>query len=217
MKGFFEYIKGKNVQIDFFSWHAYTLSPEEVVKAAEFIRQFLDDHGYENTESYITELNYFYSFDGKSLFEHTEFPADILGAMIAAQDGPIDMMFYYDLLLSGYNAVYYKSPLDRKIKKAPAFNSFKFFGNLYRLENQIETVYDRNRGLYVLGASNGAKVGVAIASRSYEGAVDLFLSKDKITLFSMDEDGLIRSEVLTFNDGHFTFFVDRHSIYYIEA
>jgi len=217
MKGFFEYIKGKDVPIDFFSWHAYTLSPEEVVNAGRYIRNFLDEQGYENTESYITEMNYFYSFDGKSLFQHTEFPADVLGAMIAAQNSPIDMIFYYDVMLSGYNAVFYKSPLDRKIIKAPAFNSFKFFGNLYRLENQIETVYDKNRGLYVLGASNDSKTGIAIASRDYEGNVDVYISRDKITLLSVGEDGLISREVMTLTDGYFTLNVNKRGIYYIEA
>jgi hypothetical protein len=217
MKGFFEYIKGKDVPIDFFSWHSYTLSPEEVAKSAWFIRRFLDEQGYENAESYITELNYFYSFDDKTLFEHNEFPSDILGTLIEAQSAPVDMIFYYDLLLSGYNAVYYRSPLDRKIKKAPTFNSFKFFGDLYRFENQIETVYDKDMGLYALGASNGIKTGVAIASRSYEGDVEICIPSETITLVSMDGDGITRSEALTKDDGCFTFKANKHAIYYIEA
>lgn len=216
MKGFFEYIKGKDVPIDFFSWHSYTLSPEEVVNAGKYIRKCLDEQGYKNAESYVTELNYFYSFDGKMLFEHTEFSADILGVMIAGQDAPIDMIFYYDFLLTVYNAVFYKDSLDGKIKKAPAFNSFKFFGDLYRLGSQIETVYDKEQGLYVLGATNGTKTGAAISSRFYEGKAEINISADKINLLSMGEDGILKREEMTVNGGSITININKHNIYYIE-
>ncbi len=216
MDGFFDYIEGKNVPLDFFSWHSYTLSPEETVASANYVRQYLDERGYKDTESLLTEFNMFYSFDSRTLYQHTEFPADLLANYIDSQNAPIDMLFYYDLQLLSYNAMFYKDPLDRKIKKLPAFYSMKFFGDLYRLKKQIEVEYEAGKGIYALGASDGEKGGVAIASRFFEGKLTLSIPSERVTVSLMHGCGELERFEADVTNGSLELDVQKETIVYIE-
>ncbi|MCF6224504.1 MAG: hypothetical protein L3J34_12370 [Flavobacteriaceae bacterium] len=53
-----DYCQKNKLPIDFFSWHDYTQHPEQIVKKALYVRELLDDYGFEETESHINEWNY---------------------------------------------------------------------------------------------------------------------------------------------------------------
>lgn len=216
MNGFFDYIEGKDVPLDFFSWHIYAISPEEIAKAAKFVREYLDGRGYKNAESYLTEFNYDYSLRSKpTLYEHTEFSADVLSALIEGQNAPVDMIFYYDFRPSAYNGMFYVEPLHKEIKKLPAFNAMKFFGDLYRLKNQVETDYEKGHGFYALAAGNEDKCAVAIASREYDGEIDIVIDAKEATVLSQVGVGELCETSLTAKDGKITLELNKEGIYYI--
>ena len=216
LDGFFDYIKDKDVPLDFFSWHIYTLNPEEVSASARYVREYLDGHGYKNTESYLTEFNYDYSLRSKpTLFQRSEFSADVLGALIEGQNSPVDKVFYYDFRPSAYNGMFYVDPLVKEIKKAPAFNAMKFFGDIFRLENQVEVEYEHGRGIYALGASNGETTALTLASREYDGKVDIVIDKAEATVLSQVGNGALTEKAHTAKDGKITIDVNKEGIYYI--
>ena len=217
MDGFFDYIKESGAPIDFFSWHIYTLAPEEVAAAAKFARGYLDSRGYNNTESYLTEFNYSYSLRSKpTLYQHTEFPADHLAAMIEGQKSPVDMIFYYDMRQpSVYNNVFYVDPLDREIKKLPGFAPMKFFGDLYRLGDRVEALYEDGMGVYALAATDGEKTGVALASRTYEGEIAIRIDSDHATVTSQLGSGTPEESTADVKNGVLTLAVKPEAVYYI--
>ena len=44
--------------MDFFSWHIYTGSTDEMLRIAKDIREMLDKNGYTDTENILNEWNY---------------------------------------------------------------------------------------------------------------------------------------------------------------
>ena len=55
---FLRAMKGRDVPIDFFSWHRYVTDPEAAVHCARTWRRILDTCGYPETESILDEWNY---------------------------------------------------------------------------------------------------------------------------------------------------------------
>ena len=217
MEGFFDYIKKTEAPLDFFSWHIYTLSPEEVAAAAKFVRGYLDARGYERTKSYLTELNYSYALRIRpTIHQHTEFPADILSAMILGQSAPVDMIFYYDLgLRSWYNCVYFFDNMDGELKKLNGFAPMKFFGDLYRLGTRMEAVYEENKGIYALAASDGESIGVAIASRGFDGTLDVIIDAKCATVTAQSGSNPSTEQNISLSNGKITLDVKKEEIYYI--
>jgi xylan 1,4-beta-xylosidase len=54
---FLEMCQKEAVPLDFFSWHCYTDNPAELSIRAKFVRQLLNSHGFEKTESHLNEWN----------------------------------------------------------------------------------------------------------------------------------------------------------------
>ena len=173
LDGFFNYVKDKDVPLDFFSWHSYALSAEEMGQASKFIRAYLDQKGYQKTESFLTEYNVYYTLNATAWAEKPQYASDILSSLIVAQNSPLDRLYLYDLRLSIYNGVFYRDPLDRKLKILPAFYAMKFFGDLYRLGTAVKADYDNEKGVYVLCATDGKTKGVAIADREFGDELSL--------------------------------------------
>ena len=216
LNGFFDYIKEQGSPIDFFSWHIYALKPEEISDSAKFVRKYLDDRGYTDTESYLTEFNYDYSLRSKpTLYQHTEFTADVLASLIQGQNSPVDAIYYYDFRTGAYNGMFYTDPLVKEIKRLPGFNAMKFFGDLYRLGNQVEAEYDEGQGFYALSASDGESCATAISSRTYEGRLDVYLNASNVTLLTTDGVNPLKEERVELKDGKLTVDAKPQTIYYI--
>ena len=216
MDGFFNYIDGKNVPLDFFSWHCYAFTPEEVGDAARFIRKYLDDKGYTQTESYLTEFNMYYQAKGTSLYQETPHAADVLALMIEGQNSPLDMMFYYDLRYSSrFNNMFYVDKLDLKMKKLPAFYSMQFFNFLYELGEQIKIEYEQGKGLYVLGAAKNSQVGVAISSKDYDGEVEMRVNADKVTLIVASPHLKVITKGIEVENNLLHLKVEKERVYYL--
>ncbi|MBR2343213.1 MAG: hypothetical protein IKA64_03065 [Clostridia bacterium] len=216
MDGFFEHIKKNNAPLDFFSWHIYAISPEEVSAAARYVRGYLDERGYTDTASYLTEFNYDYSLRSKpTLYEHPEFTSDVLAALIEGQNSPVDMIFYYDFRKGAYNGMFYVDPLHKEIKRHAAFTAMKFFGDIYRLENRLEVDYECGKGVYALAAGKDGKYGLAIATREFEGKIDIYIDAESVTITEQNGNGIARERKVSVAGGVLSIDTLKESVYYL--
>ncbi len=54
---FLQFVKEHHLPLDFYSWHMYAKKPNDLFLGASYIRQLLDDYGFEQTENINTEWN----------------------------------------------------------------------------------------------------------------------------------------------------------------
>jgi len=142
MKGFFEYLKAKNVKLDldFFSWHNYTTDPRTMLKCAKMHRALYDAYGYQKTESHVTEWNYVNGFNlgwDYSLRVERGDLQDKGAAFIAAclsqlQDSSVDVATFYDAAPSVMNALY-----DQRFNPIRGYYPFFAWGKLRDLGTQV--------------------------------------------------------------------------------
>ncbi len=95
---FLQKVREENAPLDFFSWHGYTLEIDYITEKLRHARNMLDEYGFTQTESILNEWNYAKDF---SVAEFKQL-LSIKGAAFTSayisvcQDGPLDMLMYYD-------------------------------------------------------------------------------------------------------------------------
>jgi hypothetical protein len=99
---FLDYLKKTGTPIDFFSWHMYHRRPERISEDIHVVRQILDEKGFSNVESILNEWNYNKSWTEKNYYSRyvrrsIKAAAFMAGVMSECQNGPVDMLMYYDL------------------------------------------------------------------------------------------------------------------------
>ena len=132
---FLDYIKERRAPLDFFSWHVYGCTLDKFLDRTAYIRQILDDGGFEKAESICNEWNYIEGWSGEDFIRSAEAIHGMRGAaftaafMLWAQSSSIDMLMYYDARPSVYNGLfdYYT---QRKLK---GYYPFYMFNVLYRM------------------------------------------------------------------------------------
>lgn len=106
-EAFLQFVHERHLPLDFFSWHTYTADPTILKQNALNVRALLDRHGFNETESLLTEWNCF-GGDWDRLFSdpgytrnHFERNAGADGAAFTAsslvllQDAAVDEACYY--------------------------------------------------------------------------------------------------------------------------
>ncbi len=107
-KPFLQKVKQENAPLDFFSWHGYTLEIDYIIEKLKQVRNMLDEFGFTETESILNEWNYAKNF---SVAEYKQL-LSIKGAAFtsayisACQDGPLDMLMYYDARPTVFNNLF---------------------------------------------------------------------------------------------------------------
>ncbi len=136
---FFTYCRGHRLPLDFYSWHLYAPTPAEFVTRAHDIRRRLDDHGYAQTPTFLTEWNYLPApwevlcsqnellrREGFEKLKNEEGAAFCASLLIQMQDAPIDIMNYYD----GQAMTWFCGLFDHYGMPQPTFYAFKAFREL---------------------------------------------------------------------------------------
>ncbi len=96
LKDFLDYLAAGNIPLDFYSWHLYGIkNPYGVKYWAESIRKALDDAGFVNAESHITEINDELNDSQKLLHNNALGAVYALAILLTAQESPVDKMFWY--------------------------------------------------------------------------------------------------------------------------
>lgn len=207
----------QKVPMDFFSWHCYANRPEEIYLFAEFVQKLLKKYGYEGIESILTEYNTMESLKfPPSTLPH--YAAELGAGLITAQNSPMDALIYYDMRIGAMNGIFTRNKYW-KLERLHGFYALKFFGDLYRLKNQVE-ISGNCENLYVLAANDGEKFGIMLAVRDFSGEIEMEIngtnqSSVNITESSYEETPT-KSEI-DIRDGKIKFSVKKHSLYYIEG
>ena len=102
------YCRDTKTPLDFFSWHTYARTPEEIARRCDFARQLMDKYGFEKSESILNEWNYVkgwgddfvYSLDVESGSRNLKCAAFIASTMTLCQSRPLDLLMFYDARLS---------------------------------------------------------------------------------------------------------------------
>ena len=145
----------RDVPMDFFSWHRYGRTPEEMLARVEYFREQMDINGYGEAESICNEWNYVKNWTDQ--FVHSlEAIHGIKGAAYAAgcilicDSAPVDMLMYYDARPCTFNGIFdYYS-----MRPLPTFHTLRFFDALYKLGISV-TVSRPEAGLYAAAAKDG--------------------------------------------------------------
>lgn len=164
---FLEMVKRENCPLDFYSWHIYTDNEQEVLAHAKYVRETLDKFGFENTESHLNEWNY--GAEGN----HFANKHDMIGASFDASvlcmlqnTNYVDMAHYYCFSLNGrYNGFMDQNDNTTSL----AWYPFVAFGDLYTLENAVETTSE-SHGVYAVGAKNDGKYDILAVNYNNEEA-----------------------------------------------
>lgn len=138
MDDFLAEMHRREVPIDFFSWHIYCRTPEQMLARARSVRELLDKHGYENTESILNEWNYIRDWSDnyvKSLktIHGMKGAAFTMACMSAAQPSSIDMLMYYDLRPSCFNGAFDFYTAER----LKGYYPLRWYSELYDCDREI--------------------------------------------------------------------------------
>jgi hypothetical protein len=117
IRPFLAHCRDRKVPLDFVSWHCYPATPQEVARDAMTARKLIDEYGFKDAESHITEWHPMWypwenSIDANELgnpnpqkyatmrekFDTMRGPkaaAYVASALMLLQDSPLDMANYY--------------------------------------------------------------------------------------------------------------------------
>lgn len=163
---FLDRLKKENIKLDFYSFHAYKEVPRKFMRDTKYVRKLLDEYGMNETETVLDEWNYVCGWLGDDWKKTIKAEISIkgasflLGTMITCQNSPLDHLMYYDARPCKMNGLFDFYTLD----PLKGFYALKMFGDIYRLENEVESSADDGEHLFCIAA---AKESEKCASITY--------------------------------------------------
>ncbi len=178
--GFLDRVKRDGLPLDFFSHHSY-MDVKRTVDIQHYAEKLLADAGFPDIEIHLNEWNTDRTRETRGT---TKASADVAAMMMAMHDTKMSMMCYYDARFdtSVYGGLF--NPLTAQ--PFCTYYSFKAFGQLYALENQIEVTGDFKDGLYAMAATNGTKHGILITNIGEEKEIETNLGRG-YRVYAIDE------------------------------
>ena len=187
LENFLTYISNKSTSapLDFLSWQMLADTPEELALHSNYASSYLNHYGFKKTESIISEFNLSVTkrADGRTA---REYPAYLAASLITAAKSDIDMLFIADTHpYARYNGLY---TLDDSKSFHPyaGYSVISSFGRLSGGSASIvQSGEDYRHELYSL-ATEGEGCGyVLLATRGYDGTVEINLSGHAFTKYSI--------------------------------
>lgn len=174
---FLEFVVTKipRVPLDFFSWHGYLNNVDQARENAEEADRILKKYGLTETESIYDEWNYVCSWNNmeSSYKEMRSMKGAALcaGVLCELQHSPVDKAMYYDAQLKFEDewcglfvpGKVHRHAIGTKVIPLKPFYSFKAFGVLYGLRQEVETKVE-GRNLYVCAAVSGKEKALLLSS-----------------------------------------------------
>lgn len=207
---FLKMVKENSCPLDFFSWHIYSASVDELVKHAFFARKTLDGYGFTDTESHLNEWNF--DGEGKSFAEkHTTIAAAFNCAVFSALQNTryVDKAMYYCFS----NESRYNGFVDRNGGKTDIpWYSIVAFNKLYSLGNCVKATSDSS-GIYAVAAidkstaaAGDGRAAVMITNFNSESetlhlninGIDI-IGGEKTVSVKLIDDGAMLKKILTVN------------------
>ena len=181
---FMAYCRKHDLPLDFYSWHLYAKTPDELVNAAHRIRGLLDEHGYGDIPTLLTEWNFLPApwpilcsqdeYLRRECFErmkNEEGAAFCASTLIRMQDAPVDIMNYYD----GQAMTWFCGLFDYYGVPQKTFYAFKAFKELLAYPERVAASCDIP-GVDVLAArsADGRSGALLIANfGAHEGKISI--------------------------------------------
>ena len=193
---FLKSVKEYGAPLDFYSWHLYSDSVEEMNAHAKFVRETLDEYGFEQTENHFNEWNVGGEGGGFHLMRNMVGASYIAAVLCELQrHGYVDKAMYYVFkTIARYNGLFDQNLLW----KTCTYYSMAAFGRLARLGTEAYSSTE-NEGVYTLAAANGEKGGLLVSNYAGEaGSYSLQLkglkSGAKITVSRITEEKQMQTE-----------------------
>ena len=160
---FFKYISKRKTPLDFFSWHSYAGLSENVMYAA-YAKEKLTEYGYGDAEVIFNEWNPGIANRGKPVDA-----SNIAAVMCAMQKTSTDMCMYYDGQAHSSYCGLFSADKHCVFK---AYYSFKAFGELYLLKNEVLSSVDGD-GIYVCAAAGDRRAALIVNTKTESVCVKL--------------------------------------------
>ena len=143
---FLDYLKKTDTPIDFFSWHMYHRRPVRVSEDVHKVREILDEKGFTNVESILNEWNYNKSWTEKNYYSRyvrrsIKAAAFMAGVMSECQNGPVDMLMYYDLRP---NTTWNGAFMPHTYDILPAYWALYYWAELVDYGTQVKSSCEEN-------------------------------------------------------------------------
>ncbi len=95
-EGLLKYLKDNNGNMDFYSWHLYAYeNPYSIKMWTDSIRSVMDNYGFTNAESIISEINYELGDAVGAISDKPKGTAYYMSSLITANQSPVDKLFWY--------------------------------------------------------------------------------------------------------------------------
>lgn len=143
---FLDYLKKTDTPIDFFSWHMYHRRPVRVSEDVHKVREILDEKGFTEVESILNEWNYNKSWTEKNYYSRyvrrsVKAAAFMAGVMTECQNGPVDMLMYYDLRP---NTTWNGAFMPHTYDILPAYWALYYWAELADFGTQVKSSCEEN-------------------------------------------------------------------------
>jgi hypothetical protein len=199
-KRFFDKLKENGLMLDFFSYHIYAKTPEEVREAIMRAEEILAENGLSGMETSLNEWNYIKEWRGEGYMESMYTIKNLKGSsfvassMCMAQNSPLSMLMYYDARPCLFNGIF-----GQHYEKLKPYYSFASFAALRCLGTQVACDCGEDH-LYAL-AAKGKNDG-AILLTYYDDAGKAGDEKEICLCITRDTDAPARAELYLLDDAH---------------
>ncbi len=203
--GFLDRVKRDALPLDFFSHHSY-MDVKRTVDIQHYAEKLLADAGFPDIEIHLNEWNTDRTRETRGT---TKASADVAAMMMAMHETKMSMMCYYDarIDISVYGGLF--NPLT--LEPFCTYYSFKAFGKLYAMGNQVEVTGEPGDGLYAMAATNGTKHGILITNIGEEKEIETNLGRG-YTAHVIDEKHFMTKKRISVNN----FKLKQYDTIYIE-
>lgn len=202
--------------LDFFSWHSYTDSIENIVSQPAVVRKHLDEAGFTNTELQLNEWHYFpanwarLKSDSEYMRDMMEGPDGLNGsdgaAFLAAvltgwQDTPLTMGCYY-------TASVCFGVFDKYGNRYKTYYGMKAFGEIIRYSRRVSAA-SSSKDVYILGgiSEKGEKAILISAFKNEDTVISIAVNgvPDRdATVIRVDREHDYASETVGIKNGELT-------------
>ena len=140
MQPFFQSLKEDGIKPDFFSWHMYTSTVEEMRRQIRLARQRLDANELYETESILNEWNYVKGWHGNDwiyslkTMKNLKGSAFIASTICVSQYEPLDHLMFYDARPCAMNSLFNTDFVFERLK---GYYPFYMFNQLYLQKNAV--------------------------------------------------------------------------------
>ena len=189
-ENFWAYIREHNSPIDFYSWHSYS-DVKTTVMFAQVLERVKHRYGFDGLETHLNEWNNAHDkkWNGTSYAS-----AGVAAMMCAMQNGPTDVLCYYDSRMTVSNYCGLFNPMTNQ--PVSTYYALAAFGELYVLGQQVQCdVSDEN--VYAVAATDGEKKAVLISNYSEEGKTLNVELDDSFTVYILEKDRFLEKSEQT--------------------